>query len=87
MMNSRQEPEIPAKRDLTDEDKDHIRGVFREDIVPRLVKLHARRGNIGCDFAGPEYRKWVIQFTSRGEDFEIVDFEYDEDGVGMDLDL
>jgi hypothetical protein len=87
MMNSRQEPEIRVKRVLTDEDKDHIRGVFREDIVPRLVKLHARLGNICCDFAGAEYRKWVIRFTSKKDDFEIVDFEYDEDGVGMDLDL
>jgi hypothetical protein len=87
MMNSRQEPETQLKPVLTDEDKDHIRRMFRQEIMPRLVKLHARRGNICCDFAGPEYGKWVIQFTSRGEGFEIVDFEYDEDGVGIDLDL
>jgi hypothetical protein len=87
MMNSRQEPETPLKRALTDEDKDHIRRMFHQEITLRLVKLHARRGNICCDFAGPEYRNWVIQFTSRGGDFEIVDFEYDEDGVGIDLDL
>jgi hypothetical protein len=87
MMNSRQEPETRVKLVLSDEDKDHIREVFREEIMPRLVKLHARLGNICCDFAGPEYRKWTVQFTSRGEDFEIVDFEYDEDGVGIDLDL
>jgi hypothetical protein len=87
MMNSRQETEIHPKLVLTDEDKDHIRRMFHQEIVPRLVKLHARLGNICCDFAGPEYRNWIIQFTSRGEDFEIVDFEYDEDGVGIDLDL
>jgi hypothetical protein len=87
MMNSRQEPETHLKLVLTDEDKAHIRGMFQEEIVPRLVKLHARRGNICCDFAGPEYRKWIIRFTSRGEDFDIVDFDYDEDGVGIDLDL
>jgi hypothetical protein len=87
MMNSRREPETHLKLVLTDDDKDHIRGIFLQEIVPRLVKLHARLGNICCDFAGPEYRKWTVQFTSRGEDFEIVDFEYDEDGVGIDLDL
>jgi hypothetical protein len=86
-MNSRQDTETHLKLVLTDEDKDHIRGMFRQEIVPRLVKLHARLGNICCDFAGLEYRNWIVQFTSRGEDFEIVDFEYDEDAAGTDLDL
>jgi hypothetical protein len=86
-MKSRQEPETPLKLVLTDEDEDHLRRMFHQEIVPRLVKLHARVGNICCEFAGPEYRNWIIRFTSRGKDFEIVGFEYDEDCVGIDLDV
>ena len=29
----------------------------------------------------------MIQFRSVGSFFEIVDFEYDEEGEGLDLDL
>jgi hypothetical protein len=29
----------------------------------------------------------MVQFRSRGDAFEIVDFEFDERGAGMDLDL
>jgi hypothetical protein len=29
----------------------------------------------------------MIQFRSRGDEFEIVDFEYDEMGAGIDLDV
>jgi hypothetical protein len=55
--------------------------------VSKLKKLDARLGTISCEFAGPEYAKWMIQFRSRGDDFEIVQFEYDETGAGMDLDV
>jgi len=75
------------KNGLTDEEKSEIQELFIEAIVPKLKKLDARRGIIGCEFAGPQYANWMIQFRSRGEEFEIVDFEYDEKGAGIDLDL
>ena len=73
--------------ELTDEEKIEIQEIFSVEIVPKLKKLDARRGTISCEFAGPQYANWMIQFRSRGEDFEIVDFEYDEEGAGIDLDL
>ena len=33
------------------------------------------------------YKDWSIQFKSAGSDFDIVEFEYDENGEGIDLDL
>jgi hypothetical protein len=75
------------KDNLTDEEKTEIQQLFSEEIVPKLKKLDARLGTISCEFAGPQYAKWMIQFKSRGEGFEIVDFEYDEKGAGIDLDL
>jgi hypothetical protein len=42
---------------------------------------------VGCEFAGPRFSQWQIQFRSRGQDFDIVDFEYDEEGCSIDLDL
>lgn len=72
---------------LTDEERLHLRELFESEVVPKLVGLQARLGNIGCEFAGPQYRKWQIHFRSRGDEFEIVDFEYDEEGCGIDLDL
>jgi len=77
----------PRANRLTDEEKSEIQQIFSEEIVPKLKKLDARLGTIGCEFAGPQYTNWMIQFRSRGEEFEIVDFEYDEMGAGMDLDL
>ena len=75
------------KAELTDEEKIEIQEIFSEEIMPKLKKLDARLGTISCEFAGPQYANWMIQFRSRGEDFEIVDFEYDEEGAGIDLDL
>ena len=75
------------KDGLTEEDKSEIQELFHEVIVPKLKKLDARLGTISCEFAGPRYAKWMIQFRSRGEEFEIVDFEYEEMGAGIDLDL
>ena len=72
---------------LTDEDKSEIQEVFFDKILPKLKKLDARLGTISCEFAGPQYANWMIQFRSRGEEFEIVHFEYDEMGAGIDLDL
>jgi hypothetical protein len=75
------------KDDLTDEEKSEIREIFFDKIVLKLKKLDARLGTISCEFAGPRYANWMLQFRSRGKEFEIVDFEYDETGAGIDLDL
>ena len=76
-----------SPEELDDECRVHIRMVFDEKVVPKLKKLDARLGTIDCSFAGENYRNWVIQFKSVGSDFEIVDFEYDEDADSLDLDL
>jgi hypothetical protein len=73
--------------ELSDEEKYRIREIFFHEVVPKLIRLHARTGIVSCDFAGPEYRSWQIRFRSRGSGFDIVDFEYDEEGAGLDLDL
>jgi hypothetical protein len=67
------------KRELDDDDKIHITEIFQGDIAARLMQMDARSGNISCEFAGPQYRNWVIQFKSSRWGLEIVDFEYDED--------
>lgn len=64
-----------------------MREIFFHEVVPKLVRLHARTGIVSCEFAGPVYRNWQIRFRSRGSGFDIVDFEYDEEGAGLDLDL
>ena len=68
------------KDNLTDEEKTEIQQLFSEEIVPKLKKLDARLGTISCEFAGPQYANWMIQFKSRGEDFDIVDFGVMENG-------
>ena len=75
------------QRRLGEEDKAFIRDLFYEEIVPKLIRLHARNGVVGCEFAGPQFSHWQIHFRFRGEDFDIVNFEYDEEGCGIDLDL
>ena len=73
--------------ELDDEDMVHIREIFYEEIVPKLIKCDARLGNLSCEFAGEQYKNWILQFQSKGSDFDIVEFEYDEDGESIDLDL
>ena len=73
--------------ELSHEDQEFIRTVFHEEVVPKLVKLDARSGMLSCEFADEQFKNWMIQFKSVGDDFEIVDFEYDEDGAGIDLDV
>lgn len=75
------------EQELRDEDKDVIRDTFMKHIVPKLARLHARNGVLSCRFAGPQYKNWQIHFRSVGSDFDIVEFEYDEEGEGIDLDL
>jgi hypothetical protein len=72
---------------LGDEDEEYIREVFYSEIVPKLIRLHARNGVLGCEFAGSQFIHWQIHFRSRGKGFDILDFEYDEEGCGIDLDL
>ena len=72
---------------LSDNEKELIREVFDREVVPKLKVLHARVGNLNCEFAGERFRHWSIRFRSAGSDFDIVGFEYDEDGTGIDLDL
>lgn len=79
--------QVTSPYELSDEDRDHIRTVFHEDVVPRLIKLEARLGTLSCAFAGEQYKNWTVQFKSVGDDFEIVEFDYDEDGDNLDLDL
>jgi len=73
--------------DLDDEDKAHITEAFFEHMVPKLIRCDARLGNLSCEFAGEKYKNWMIRFQSRGADFDIVEFEYDEDAESIDLDL
>ena len=73
--------------ELDDEERAHIAEMFFKEVVPRLKRLDARLGTISCEFVGEHYKNWNIRFHSVGSDFDIVDFEYDEDAVGIDLDL
>jgi hypothetical protein len=75
------------KTELDDDDKLFISEAFHRTVVPKLKRLHARLGTLNCEFARPEYGHWSIRFRSAGPEFEIVDFEYDETGAGLDLDL
>jgi hypothetical protein len=76
---------VQPKELLSDDDRMHITEIFNEDIVPRLMSMDARIGNINCEFAGDQYKNWVIEFRSNRFGFEIVDFEYDEDSRGFQL--
>ena len=77
----------PPVEELGEDDREHIRAVFHEEVVPRLARLDARLGNVNCVFAGEAYRNWAVRFRSVGSDFEIVEFERDEGGEALDLDL
>jgi hypothetical protein len=73
--------------ELGEDDLFHIRQVFEEDMVPKLLRLQARMGTLSCRFAGGLYKNWVLHFKETASGFEILDFEYDEDAAEMDLDL
>ena len=72
---------------LDDDAKMKITEIFHEEIAAKLLRLGARIGTVNCGFAGEEYSNWNIQFKSAGSDFFIDDFEYDEDGASINLDL
>lgn len=82
-----EEDQADFPEELSEEDQEHIRAAFHEDVVPKLVKLNARLGTLSCAFAGEDYENWTIEFKSIGDDFEIVSFQYDEEGASLDLDL
>lgn len=74
------------KKELTEEDKAIIRDKFEQEIVPKLMmKLYGRGGVLNCGFAGKEYEKWNLIFRAKGDGFEIIDFEYDEESRELDL--
>jgi hypothetical protein len=75
-----------SQSELDDDDRIRITDIFLEEVVAKLKKMDARIGTLNCDFAGEQYRNWNIHFKSTGSDFEIVDFEYDEDSYGFSLD-
>jgi len=77
--------QIHPKDKLDDDDKIHIIEKFHEEVVPRLMKMDARIGNITCEFAGVQYKNWLIEFRSNRSGFEIVGFEYDEDSRSIKL--
>jgi hypothetical protein len=86
-MNEKEDNSLSGRFELDDYEKISIAELFDEIIVPKLRSLHARIGAVSCDFAGQEYKNWIIHFKSRGEYFDIVDFEYDEEACSFDLDL
>ena len=73
--------------ELDDDDRSHITDIFFQDIVSKLRRLDARHGTLSCGFAGEKYTKWILRFKAVGSAFDIVDFEYDEEGALLDLDL
>lgn len=83
---SEKRDQIHILDELDDIDKSHITEIFFEEIVKKLKRMDARIGTLNCDFAGDQYKNWNIQFKSKGQGFEIVDFEYDEDSCGFSLD-
>ena len=84
---NRKQNNTPLITDLEEDHKLHIMEVFMEQVAPKLRRLQARMGTIGCDFAGEQYANWAVRFRESGSDFEIVAFEYDEEACGIDLDL
>ena len=74
------------QHELDDDDKALITQIFFEEMVAKLKRIDARIGTLNCDFAGNQYENWNITFKSKGPGFEIVEFEYDEDSYGFNLD-
>jgi hypothetical protein len=73
------------KTDINENDKAVIAEVFAEKMIPKLRFLNARIGTLNCEFAGRQYGNWIVHFRSSGDDFRIVEYEYDPDTSGLDL--
>jgi hypothetical protein len=84
-MTSKKSP-TDLQHELDDDDKALITQIFFEEMVEKLKRIDARIGTLNCDFAGNQYKNWNITFKSKGPGFEIVEFEYDEDSYGFNLD-
>ena len=69
--------------ELSEEDKAHITEIFVEEVIPKLQFMNARTGVLNCEFAGEAYKNWSIVFKEVGSDFEILEFEYEEEGRGI----
>jgi hypothetical protein len=69
--------------ELSEEDKAHITEIFVEEVIPKLQFMNARTGVLSCEFAGEQYKNWSIVFKEVGSDFEILEFEYEEEGRGI----
>lgn len=76
-----------AGKEISEDDKFQIRAAFSEIVVPRLRRLDARTGALNCEFAGSEFKNWIVHFRSSGADFVITEFEYDETSVHVELEL
>jgi hypothetical protein len=74
-----------CKQTLDDDDKIRITEIFESDVAARLMQMDAKCGNISCEFAGPQYRNWVLEFKSSRWGLEIVGFEYDEETRSFNL--
>ena len=72
---------------LSEDEQAHLQAVFHEEVAPRLARLDARIGTISCAFAGEPFRNWNVVFRALASGFEILEFEYDEAGADLDLDL
>lgn len=79
---AKQQRDIP---ELNEADKGYITEIFLEKVAPWLRKRNARIGVLNCDFAGKRFKNWNVRFRSVREDFEIVEFEYDEQGSDLGL--
>lgn len=71
--------------ELSDDDRARISEIFQMDIVPKLMLMHARNGMICCEFAGEEYKHWLIEFRSNRAGLDIVGFEYDPESRSFEL--
>jgi hypothetical protein len=84
-MRAHDPPQPLRERQLSDDDRIRISEIFQHDIVPKLMMMHARNGTINCEFAGDEYKNWVIEFKSSRSELDIVAFEYDPDSRSFEL--
>ncbi len=84
-MTEEEETAPLPKKTLDDDDRYHITEIFEGEIADRLLGMDAKSGNISCEFAGHQYRNWVLEFTSSRWGLKIVDFEYDENTRSFNL--
>jgi len=84
-MNDRSPSQPFPDPELNDNDRIRISEIFQQDIVQKLMMMHARNGTICCEFAGEKYKNWLIEFRSSRAGLDIVGFEYDPDSRSFEL--